>query len=64
MLDHLMIFIVVGPIVVVLAFLWFCLLLVALTIGYLDPHSSPGEEWERVMDLTERLANWWRGEQR
>lgn len=52
---------IAGPFIVTLAFLWFCLVLVALAIGIIDPHSTPGAEWRRVWTLTSRVIDWWNG---
>jgi len=60
MIGRLMFIAVVGPIVVTVAFLWFCLVLVALAIGYIDPKSSPGAEWAHVMRITNGIIEWWR----
>jgi Mn2+/Fe2+ NRAMP family transporter len=39
------------PLIVVIAFLMFCAVLVVALIGYIDPHSSPREELDKLFDI-------------
>jgi hypothetical protein len=48
------------PVIVVAAFGLFCLLLVVLLIGYVDPSSSPRAEFTKLADVLGRVERWWR----
>lgn len=43
------------PFIVVVAFQFFCLVLVVLAVGYIDPKSSPRAELDRLNRLLDRL---------
>lgn len=52
--------VIAGPVIVTVAFLYFCLVLVVLAIGIIGPHSSPRAEMEKLAALTSAVVRWWR----